>query len=79
MNLEERAAELARRTGIRVELALALAHAGSLDVVTFERIVDAVVEAELQRGECRRDEAPARRQVIEQALANLAATAPPRH
>ncbi len=79
MNLEERAAELARRTGIRVEQALALAHAGSLGVVTFARVVDAVVEAELQRGECRPEDAPARRQAIERALANLAATAPPRH
>lgn len=79
MNLEERAAELARRTGIRVEQALALARAGSLDVLTFERIVDAVVAAELQRGECRPEHAAARRQAIEQALADLAAAAPPRH
>jgi hypothetical protein len=73
MNLEERAAELARRTGVRVDQALALARAGSLDLFAFQGVVDAVVEAELKRGECRAEDAASRRGEIEQALADLAA------
>lgn len=73
MNVEERAAELARRTGVRVEQALALARAGSLGLFAFQAVVEAVVEAELKRGECRPEDAPFRRGEIEQALADLAA------
>lgn len=73
MEIEKRAAELARRTGVRVEQALALVRAGSLNLFTFSAIVDAVVEAELRRGECPAENAAARRREIQDALTQLAA------
>jgi hypothetical protein len=73
MEIEKRAAELARRTGVRVEQALALVRAGSLNLFTFTAIIDAVVEAELKRGECRAENAAARRREVQDALTQLAA------
>lgn len=72
MEIEKRAAELARRTGVRVDQALALVRAGSLNLFTFPAIVDAVVEAELKRGECPAEGAAARRREIQDALTQLA-------
>jgi hypothetical protein len=72
MDLQRRAEELACRTGVPVDRAVALARAGTLGPVTFERLVEAAVEAELRRGECGPEEVDARRRAIE-ALAELAA------
>jgi hypothetical protein len=73
MDLRRRAEELARRTGVPVDRAVALARAGTLGPVAFERLVEAAVEAELRRGECGPEEVDARRRAIEAALAELAA------
>lgn len=77
MDLHKRARELARRTGVRVEHAIALARAGRLgDLLAFERLVDAVLEVEVRCGECAPDQAAARREGIRRALEELAAILP---
>jgi hypothetical protein len=75
VDLARRAEELARRTGVPVDRAIALVRAGTLGVVEFARVVDALVEAELRRGECGPEEVGARRRAIEAALAELATAA----
>ena len=76
MDIVERVEELARRTGTPIHRMVGRARAGELQgLFAFERLVEALLEVEVRRGECPSDQTDRRRHEIERTLTELAAEA----